>query len=60
MRTTKNLQINGFAMLLHVCHDHCNRTGLSFPSMMVVSFKCCRFGCMSTVANLTRAIPAVC
>ena len=58
--TTKNLQINGFAMLLQVCHDHCTRPDLSFPSMMVASFKCCRFDCTSTVVNLTKAIPTAC
>jgi len=60
MRTTKNLQVNGFAMLLQVCHDHYNRPGLSFPSIIAASFKYCRFDCTSTVANLTRAIPIVC
>jgi len=54
IHTTKNLQINGFAMLLQVCYDHCIRPGLSFLSIMVASFKCCRFGCTSTVTNLTR------
>ena len=58
MRTTKNVQINGFAMLLQVYDDHCTRHILSISLLMVESFQCCRFGCTSTVPNLARAILA--
>jgi len=37
MRTTKNVQISGFAMLLQVCDDHCTGSILSISSLMVAS-----------------------
>ena len=63
LRTTKNVQINGFAMLLQVCHYHCTRPAISFPSMMVSSFKCCKIWLYKYCSKFDKAntsVPRIC